>query len=208
MDPKKLVASGYDKIGTAYATWAEQVRVAERQQYTQLVLNRVPAGAELLDLGCATGQLTSSQLATRFRLTGVDISPRQIDQARQQYPHSTWLCADMTEIALAPASFDAVVAFYSIIHVPRAEQRGLFQRIATWLRPGGLFVASLTATATQYGYAADWLGAPMFWGGHDSATNLQLLQDVGLTVLSATEETADEFDDPITFLWVVARKST
>ena len=48
----------------------------------------------------------------------------------------------MTEASFRDASFDAVVAFYSIIHVPRDEQPGLLRRVAGWLRPGGRFVGN------------------------------------------------------------------
>ena len=74
-NPKQLVADGYDRIVDTYAAWAQSVRVAERQWYTQFVLDRLPAGADLLELGCATGQLTTDRLAERFNLTAVDISP-------------------------------------------------------------------------------------------------------------------------------------
>ncbi|MEZ4615073.1 MAG: class I SAM-dependent methyltransferase [Caldilineaceae bacterium] len=205
-NPKQLVAAGYDRIGETYNTWAQSVRVAERQRYTQLVLDGLPAGADLLELGCATGLLTTDQLAARFNLTGVDISSNQIERARQRLPDATWICADMTEVSFAPASFDGIVAFYSIIHVPQAEQPALFAKIATWLRPGGLFVATFTASATQGGYEADWLGAPMFWSGYDTATNVKLIKAAGLEIRSATEETEAEFDETITFLWVVAQK--
>ncbi|MCB0062395.1 MAG: class I SAM-dependent methyltransferase [Caldilineaceae bacterium] len=204
--PKQLVAAGYDRIGETYNTWAQSVRVAERHRYTQLVLDRLPAGADLLELGCATGLLTTDQLAARFNLTGVDISADQIATARQRLPDTTWICADMTEVTFAPAMFDGVVAFYSIIHVPREEQPALFAKIAKWLRPGGLFVTTLTATATQSGYEADWLGAPMFWSGYDTATNIKLIKEAGLEIITATEETEEEFDEAITFLWVVAQK--
>lgn len=206
LNPKQLVADGYNHISETYSTWAQRVRVAERQRYTQLILDRIPTGADVLELGCATGLLTTDQLAARFNLTGVDIAPNQIELARQRLPDSTWIYADMTEVNFAPDSFDGVVAFYSIIHVPRAEQPDLFAKIASWLRPGGLFVAALTASATQSGYEADWLGAPMFWSGYDTATNVRLIDEAGLEILSATEETEEEFDEAITFLWVVARK--
>lgn len=205
-NPKQLVADGYDRIGEHYATWAQRVRVEERQRYTQLVLDNLPAGADLLELGCAAGLLTTDQLAAHLTLTGVDISPNQLALARQRLPHATWIQGDMTAVSFAPASFDGVVAFYSIIHVPRAEQPALFVKIATWLRPGGLFVATFTATAAQSGYEADWLGAPMFWSGYDTTTNVRLIKEAGLEIVTATEETEEEFDEAITFLWVVARK--
>ncbi len=112
----------------------------------------------------------------------------------------------MTKLAFPPASFDAVVAFYSIIHVPRAEHPQLLHAIATWLRPGGMLIATMGASSTEAAIEQDWLGAPMYWSHFDSETNQLLVQEAGLQILSAQEETADEDDNPVTFLWVVAQK--
>ncbi len=40
----------------------------------------------------------------------------------------------------------------------------------------------------------------------DSATNQRLIQDAGLHILSAQEETEEEDGVSITFLWVIAQK--
>jgi hypothetical protein len=49
--------------------------------------------------------------------------------------------------------------------VPRDEQPVLFIRIAQWLRPDGLFLATLRGCDTAAAYESDWLGAPMYWSG-------------------------------------------
>jgi hypothetical protein len=54
--------------------------------------------------------------------------------------------------------------------------------------------------------AADFFGAPIYWSGFDSETNKRLIEESGLHVISAREETDLEFDEPGTFLWVVAQK--
>ena len=112
----------------------------------------------------------------------------------------------MTALSFPPASFDAVVAFYSIIHVPREEQPGLFRDIAGCLKSGGLFLAALGAADVVEDVQPDWMGAPMYWSHFDGPTNQRLVQEAGLHIVRATEETAPEDGVPITFLWVVARK--
>jgi SAM-dependent methyltransferase len=49
----------------------------------------------------------------------------------------------MITLSFPVASFDAVAAFYSLIHVPRDEQAGLLRAIAVWLQPGGLLIAGM-----------------------------------------------------------------
>lgn len=204
--PKHIVAAGYDRIAARHAAWATQTRAEERARYTALLLETLPEGADVLELGCGDGGPTTCALADRFRLTGVDLSAEQIARAREHVPHATFIRADMTALRLAPASFAAVAAFYSIIHVPRTEQPALLGQIAGWLRPDGLLVASFGARDNPADYADDWLGAPMYWSGYDAATNWHLVEAAGLLIERAQMETADEDGAPITFLWIVARK--
>jgi len=75
------------------------------------------------------------------------------------------------------------------------------------LRPGGLLVATMGASSTPGDIEPDWLGAPMYWSHYDSATNRALVEQAGLHILSAREETAEEDGQPVTFLWVIAQKT-
>ena len=203
---RRIVAVGYDQIAESYPEWASRVHGRAREHYTQVLLDRLPDGAAVLDLGCATGELLTKQLAERFTVTGVDISPRQIELAKQRIPRATFIHADMTELELPLESFDAVAAFYSLTHVPREEVAPLLRAIYPWLRPGGLFVASLGAGDDPGGVEEDWLGVPMYFSAFDSATSRQLVEDAGFEILSAQEEADDEDGMRIVFLWVVARK--
>ena len=204
---KQLVARSYNTIAETHAAWASTVRTDERVRYAAELTERLPAGASVLELGCGTGIPTTRALAERFNVTGVDIAARHIELARQNVPSAQFIHADMAALDVAQASFDAIAAFYSIIHLPRAEHAGLLRAISGWLRPGGLLVATMGAAAEPGDIEPDWLGAPMYWSHYDSATNRALVEQAGLNILSACEETAEEDGQPITFLWVIAQKA-
>jgi len=206
VDPKQIVAEGYSRIAERYCAWAQETRKEERAKYTSVLLERLPPGAAVLELGCGAGVPVTHRLVEHFAVTGVDVSDRQIVLARRNVPTATFIHADMTRLEFAPASFDAVAAFYSLIHVPRHEHRALLRNAATWLRPGGLLVATLWPRAIEAEFAEDWHGAPMYWSGFDSKTNTRLIAEAGLRLLNAEEETAEEFGEPVTFLWVIAEK--
>lgn len=205
-DPKRVVAAGYDRIAERYAAWTGETLLDERAQFVSLLCERLPGGAEILELGCATGVPTTRELVKRFSVTGVDISARSIALARERVPEATFVTADITRLDLPPSCFDAVIAFYAITHVPREEHAPLLRNIARWLRPGGLFVASMGAGDDPGTIEDDWLGAPMYFSAFDAATNRRLVREAGLELLSAEEITSDEDGVPVTFLWVVARK--
>nr|MDP9473286.1 hypothetical protein [Chloroflexota bacterium] len=81
-------------------------------------------------------------------------------------------------------------------------------KIGRWLRPGGLLVATMGAASLPGDVEEDWLGVPMYFSHHDAETNKRLVQDAGMRLLSAHEETSDEDGGPVTFLWVVVEKPT
>ena len=204
--PKSVVASSYDTIAERHAEWARGIRQEERARFIAILVEALPSDSSLLELGCGTAGPTTRALAQHFRLTGVDISPRSIELARKALPTATFLAADMTTISFPESTFDAVAAFYSIIHVPREELALLFQRIAGWLRPGGLVVATMNGSDTPGSFQHDWLGAPMFWSGYDPSTTRRLVEGAGLIVTSLILETADEDGEPTSFWWLVARR--
>ena len=120
-DPRGIVAAGYDAIAERYYAWSDARPSPTRMRWLAKALERIPPGTDVLDLGCGTGVPMTRALAVGRRVTGVDISARQIELARAAVPEATFVQADMTALDLAPASLDAVVAFYSLTHVPRAD---------------------------------------------------------------------------------------
>ena len=200
-------ANGYDHIAEEHEKWTQDVRVEERAKYTAVLIESLPKGAKVLELGCGSGIPTTQKLAKKFALTAVDISAKQIWLAEQKIPQAKFLQADMTKLDFPENSFDAVAAFYSIIHVPREEQAELLCKITSWLRPRGLLVISMGAHSDETEIDENWLGGlPMYWSNFDSERNRRLVKEAGLKIISAKEETADEFGKPVSFLWVVAQK--
>lgn len=200
-DPKSLVASGYDKVAEAYLE--RYARSAVRDYWLGELITLLSKNARVLDLGCGAGIPVARELAARgFQVSGVDGSARQIQLARSNVPTAEFLQADMTAVQFAPASFEAVSAFYSITHVPRNEHAVLFRRLATWLKPGGVFVASLGA-GQLCDWRGDWLGVEMFFSHFGPDTNEQLVRDAGFAIEQS--KLVDQDNEDGRFLWIVAR---
>jgi cyclopropane fatty-acyl-phospholipid synthase-like methyltransferase len=199
LDPKEIVRRGYDAAcarydqefhgATKYQAWLGQLREA------------IPAGGTVLDLGCGSGLPVALNLTEAgFDVTGVDISDVQISRARELVPQATFIRADVTAVEFSPESFDAVVSFYALIHIPVQEQLQLLTKVAAWLRPSGSFVAT-TGQGAWTGVEENWLGsgAAMWWSHADADTYRTWISDCGLTI--EREEFVPEGDVGHAFFW-------
>jgi SAM-dependent methyltransferase len=179
-DPKALVRQSYDKISHAYRSDSISRDRAYFVWLDALAPLLQPNDA-ILDLGCGCGIPVAHELAQRFHVTGVDISPVQIARAHQLVPQATFLCADMSTLQFPANTFAAIVSFYAIIHLPIDEHRPLLERCFTWLSPGGYLLAIVGHQAWT---GQDlWYGAPMYWSHADKATYVSWLQELGFRVL-------------------------
>ena len=122
MDYKQIVRQGYDAIAEEYLTVRSQLHPRDVELLQELV-RRLPEGARVLDAGCGAGVPVTRTLNLYFRVVGVDFSEEQVRRARELVPGVEFICADMTRLGFAEASFDAVCSYYAIIHVPRDEHR-------------------------------------------------------------------------------------
>jgi 2-polyprenyl-3-methyl-5-hydroxy-6-metoxy-1,4-benzoquinol methylase len=105
----------------------------------QLLRGLPLARPKILDLGCGTGWFTQ-QLAELGDVTGLDLSEAAIALARSQFPNVSFLCANLYEAALHPASFDVIVAQEVIAHVE--DQVAFVRRMAELLKPRGYLVVT------------------------------------------------------------------
>jgi SAM-dependent methyltransferase len=181
-DPKAIVRRGYDRVSRAYRS--DDASEGIYSPWLDLIEARVAAGSALLDLGCGNGVPVARRLAPRYAVTGVDLSPMQIARARELVPEATFVCADMSAVDYANESFGAIACLFALIHLPLEEQPPLLRNIARWLRPGGIFVATVGHRAWT-GLEKDWLGVDggdMWWSHADAGTYRQWLADAGLRI--------------------------
>ena len=201
-----MIEDGYDRLGSRYFEWTTSQGPGVREWFLDEVLQRLPANADVLELGCGPATV-SPALADGRRYTGVDLSAGQLALARERLPDATFIQADFTTIELPLEGFDAVVAFFVFNHLPRAEHAPMFARVCSWLRPGGRFMLSLGASDTDDEVEEDWLGVPMFFAGFEPDANERALLDAGFELeLSETRSEIEAGGQEVTFHWVIARK--
>ncbi len=181
-ESKDVVQRGYDTVSHRYR--GDDDTPEHYPTWLRLLSDSIPEQADVLDLGCGCGVPMARDLTERgHRVLGVDLSAVQISRARRLVPGAEFRQADAVELAPAPDSLDAIVCLYVLIHLPRSEQETLIHRFGTWLRPGGILLATVGATAGT-GTDPNWLdgGVPMWWDHPDADTYRTWLAGAGFTI--------------------------
>ena len=127
-------------------------------------------------------------LAARHRVTGVDISARQLALAESNLVGATFICADIMMQTFPSASYDAIVSYYTLFHLPRTEQRVLIKRISKWLRPGGLLLATVADEDAKGYVESDFFGVRMFWSHFGLREYEHILLSSGFRLLESGVE--------------------
>jgi len=203
MDPKRIVAEGYDRIGDRLRPWFDASAGDVRAWFLSEVQARVPADADLLELGCGAG-VDAIELARGRRYTGVDLSDVMISLARGRVPSGTFVRGDLAAIEFPAASFDAVVSFYVFGHLPADEHLATFRRAFEWLKPGGVFCASFPSGAHD-GMEEDFIGVPMYFAAIGREATESALREIGFDLeLSEVKEEMEQTGERVSFLWTIA----
>jgi SAM-dependent methyltransferase len=165
----------------------------------------IPAGARVLDVACGTGNLALPLARCGAIVTGVDIAPNLLVQARQRAAAEGLTIAfdegDAEALPYPDASFDAVVTMFGAMFAPRPEL--VASELARVLKPSGLLAmanwnpASFTGRMFQVNSRhvppPPGIPASVLWG--DDATVRERLapyfQDV------QTELVPVDFDMPV-----------
>jgi SAM-dependent methyltransferase len=176
----------------------------EVTRHTRLTrfLALLPAGANILELGCGAGADSEKMLASGYDVRPTDGSPEMADEAARRLgrPVETLLFHELDAVD----TYDGVWANACLLHVPRPELGQVLALIRRALKPGGYFYASFkTGTAEgrdklnrYYNYpTSDWLRATYSEAGSWSSLSIE------------TGEVRGFDNEQAAMLFVVAQKS-
>jgi SAM-dependent methyltransferase len=98
------------------------------------------------DLGCGPGHVARYLWEHGVsEICGIDLSPELVERARRLNPGIEFQVGNMLALDAANSTWAGIVAFYSIIHIPRTEHAAVFSEMERVLRPGGLLLLAFHA---------------------------------------------------------------
>jgi ubiquinone/menaquinone biosynthesis C-methylase UbiE len=180
---KDIVKEGYDRLSSEYRKHYESSHNGQYLVWLNELLDLIPAHSNVLELGCGDGIPIAKVMANEYNYIGIDISPIQIQQATRNVPAATFVVGDMTELNFSADSFQCVIALYSIIHVPIAEQEELLKQIFYWLRDDGYCLCTV-GFKEWTGTEDNWiqLKTAMYWSHTDSETYEIWFNAIGFSI--------------------------
>jgi cyclopropane fatty-acyl-phospholipid synthase-like methyltransferase len=202
----EIIARGYDRAADDYEALEAADAPWPRLRRVQAFAAGLPEGSRILDIGCGNGVPATRELALRHEVTGVDISEAQIARAASNVPAATFICGDARAVDLPVATFDAIVALYLVDNIPSDEYPAFFRRLRDLLGPKGRLLLSAEPGDDPW-QPYTWLGVPMFINTIPTEELVGLIEDAGLSVVSAELESQLEGGKTIDYAWITAEKT-
>jgi len=133
------VSSGYDALADEYVAhiYHELEHKPLDREWLARFAATVGTPGPICDLGCGPGHVARYLHELGAQVLGVDLSPRMIELARQLNGGIEFRVGNMAALSVADGSWGGIVAFYSIIHVPRTQIAAVLSEFWRVLRPGG-----------------------------------------------------------------------
>jgi SAM-dependent methyltransferase len=150
-DAATATARAFDAVADEYdrANSDNPLLSHMRAEVMRTLRRHVPAGAEVIDLGCGPGTDHDAMLAAGYRVTGIDVSPEMTRHARERaltrnrMDQPSILCMSIDQVSSLPAaSFDAAFSNFGPLNCV-ADLALVAGQLRTLLRPGGVLVASV-----------------------------------------------------------------
>ena len=198
----------YDVVAADYAdTFADEL---SGKPYDRELLDSFAesVGEPVLDVGCGPAGHLTRYLADRdVRIEGLDVSPAVVAEARRRNPDLGFWLGDLRELPADDMALAGIVAFYSVVHLPRAEWPVAFAEFHRALVPGGLLLLAVHGGVGETGVEG--------WFGHDVSVRTTfvdldeltaLVTAAGLTVLERDQRPPYPGEYPSARLYLLAEK--
>jgi SAM-dependent methyltransferase len=179
-----------------------EIRDYEEDLFEKL-FSRIPESGKILDLGCGTGEPFDRFMVEKgFDVKGVDLVEKHVYAAREHVPEAEFTQGDFFDVDPEEETFDAVVSFYAVFHLPREKHEELFEHIHGLVRDGGSILVTVGGDEMDEYTEEDWSGSEMVWSSYSQEKSLEIIEDAGFEVVETYEEDSEDEHH----LWVLADK--
>jgi ubiquinone/menaquinone biosynthesis C-methylase UbiE len=129
----------YDRVAYEYTTriFDELAHKPFDRHLLNWFAERVQGLGPVCDMGCGPGHVARYLHSRNVSICGMDLAPAMIAQAQHRCPEIGFTQGDMRALDVADGTWGGIVAFYSLIHIPRDEVAQVVREFKRVLQPGG-----------------------------------------------------------------------
>ncbi|MBN9414895.1 MAG: class I SAM-dependent methyltransferase [Candidatus Eremiobacteraeota bacterium] len=102
----------------------------------------------VLDLACGPGQVAGYLQRKGLDVRGLDLSERMVELARENFPEVDFEVGDLLHLGESE-SFDALTAFYAVVHLSDRHIQRAFHEMFAALRTGGRLLVTFHSELLQ-----------------------------------------------------------
>lgn len=204
--------ASYDRVADEYVR-----RIFDELQHKPLdreLLDRFAASVRdvgpVCDMGCGPGHVARYLHERGVQVSGIDLSPQMVEQARRLTPAIEFRQGDMLALDAADESWAGIAAFYSIIHIPRGDLPQALRELHRVLRPGGTLLLAFHIGDDSI-HLDEWWGQKVcvdfFFFRSDEMS--QYLRDAGFEIEEIIErDPYPDVEHPSRRSYIFARRPT
>lgn len=175
----------------------------------RLFLDRIACMAgknyhRVLDICCGDGRLYDAYLGMRdVLITGVDISQKQINCAKQSLYFGKFICDNFIDMDTTQfKNIMIVMCMYGIFNFMGNDTDTLLRKVDKMLLPGGVFFFNVRKEIFPgIKYHADWCDKPMYW----FLPGVDFYEDKLCSMGYEVYRYDNPYNDDYTFIWAVKK---
>jgi ubiquinone/menaquinone biosynthesis C-methylase UbiE len=198
------VRESYDRVADNYAHMVQTTGMGDIRRHPWLkasvdaFADTVGALGPVLDVGCGPGTVTAYLAERGLDVSGVDLSPRMIENARRLHPECRFSVASATELDLEEASFGGLLGWWSLFNLPRDVLPQVLARFARALKPGGHFLTGTHVGDEDKVRTEAYGDVPVRWTTYQWQPErfVELIEQAGLRPVAELRLPADEHSGP------------
>jgi ubiquinone/menaquinone biosynthesis C-methylase UbiE len=158
-EQRRLILDQFTKQAVPFA----ELHARDDGAIHQLLIDTagISSSDDVLDVACGPGLVACEVARVASHVTGIDLTPAMIDQARERQrrlglANLSWSIGDAYPLPFPDASFSSIITRYSFHHF--TNPKGVFDEMVRVCRPGGcITVADVFTNSPEQAAAYDRL---------------------------------------------------
>ena len=179
------IRENYDRLASEYAShiYGELQNKPIDCELLRRFASQTNGKGEVCDLACGPGHIARFLRDAGAKVSGLDLSPKMLEQARKLSPDITFREGNMLALDLPDASLAGITAMYAYVNIPKESLPQVFSEMFRVLQPNGVLL-------TAFHVGIEQIDVPELWGEKvtmpffylDPAQIRRMLEEVGFVI--------------------------